>query len=309
MDTLKEICTKDGRYKEAIKDCSIVKNAVILLGGKTRVQGGEREGKEGVEGRREEEKGGLELGLTEFRLEEKISLISLMCELVKRGVELTREEEMKEVLMELEEEGNKHVEEEMSREGEEAKREWEELSERAHELVWVMEKMKNRREGKKSETLKMMREKEEEMEKKVEEMKRRVEEEKRRADEEQRMKEEEKKMKEEERRKREETEQKVEEERKRADEEHQKREEAEAKISTMRLAIEKLEKEHISSPPPHSVTPPTRVSKSISGPITLLDGTSVIIPQEGIRRDGNTIIHHGYASFRNCFIGGVMSSV
>ena len=84
----------------------------------------------------EEEKGGMEVERLEMRVGEKISLIELLNELVKEGMEIVEEEEMNEVLMELEEEGNKHVEE---------KREWEELSEKAHQLTWMMEKMKNRR--------------------------------------------------------------------------------------------------------------------------------------------------------------------
>ena len=40
MDTLKEICRKDGRFKEVIKDSYTVKNAIILLGGRRR-NGGE----------------------------------------------------------------------------------------------------------------------------------------------------------------------------------------------------------------------------------------------------------------------------
>ena len=44
--------------------------------------------------------------------------------------------------------------------------------------------------------------------------------------------------------------------------------------------------------------------------ITSLDGTSLIFPHsDGIKREGNTIIHHGPDSRRNCFIGGVMTSV
>ena len=44
--------------------------------------------------------------------------------------------------------------------------------------------------------------------------------------------------------------------------------------------------------------------------ITSLDGTSVIFPQtDYIKREGNTIIHHGPKSDRNCFVGGVMTSV
>ena len=103
----------------------------------------------------------------EMKVGEKISLIELLSELVKGGVEIVSEEEMKEVLMELEEEGNKHVEEEIEGEGEEEKREWEELSERACMLVRMMKKMKARREGKKTRTLRMvdkMEERNEELE-------------------------------------------------------------------------------------------------------------------------------------------------
>ena len=46
-------------------------------------------------------------------------------------------------------------------------------------------------------------------------------------------------------------------------------------------------------------------------PILSLDGASVTFPQtDYIKREGNTIIHHGPdMEFRNCFIGGVMTSV
>ena len=122
METLKEICKKDGRYKEVIKEASIVKNAVILLGGRRRGDGRGKDGKEGEEedegkGRREEEengtseeeeKGGMEMEWGEMRVGEKRKLIELLSELVKGGMEIGEEEEMKEVLMELEEEGNKH---------------------------------------------------------------------------------------------------------------------------------------------------------------------------------------------------------
>ena len=44
--------------------------------------------------------------------------------------------------------------------------------------------------------------------------------------------------------------------------------------------------------------------------ITSLDETSVIFREDdGIKREGNTIIHHGPHSVLNCFIGGVMESV
>ena len=45
--------------------------------------------------------------------------------------------------------------------------------------------------------------------------------------------------------------------------------------------------------------------------ITSLDETSLVFPKTyGIKREGNTIIHDGGEnSFRNCFIGRVMTSV
>ena len=46
-------------------------------------------------------------------------------------------------------------------------------------------------------------------------------------------------------------------------------------------------------------------------PIASLDGTSVIFrpSTDGIKKEGNTITHHGSDSCRNCFIGGEMTSV
>ena len=205
METLSSICKKDAKYKEMIKECYIVKNAINLLGGRRR-----------KEGEREEEKGKMkEMECVEMRVKEKISLIELLHELVKGGVDIEEEEEMKEVLMELEEEGYKHVEEEIEGEGEEEKREWDELSEKARNLVWVMEAKKARREGKKHMSLKMKKEREE-MEKKVEEAERGIEEAN-----------------------------------KKVEEEKRKREEAEERIERMKKEIEEMKKEgRFNSPPP-----------------------------------------------------------
>ena len=65
---MKDICKKDGRYKEVVKEYYVVKNAVSLLGGR-RKEKGEREEKEEVEEEEEVErkekgegeKGGMEL--------------------------------------------------------------------------------------------------------------------------------------------------------------------------------------------------------------------------------------------------------
>ena len=83
---MKDICKKDGRYKEVVKESYVVKNAVSLLGGRRRKEG-EREEKEG-EGEKEgeerkgkeeleEAKGGREMECLEMRVREKILLIEL----------------------------------------------------------------------------------------------------------------------------------------------------------------------------------------------------------------------------------------
>ena len=283
METLSSICKKDRRYKDVIKDCYLVKNAVILLGGRRskreeREEMGRAEGEEGERRKEGEGKGGMEVDCIEMRVGEKILLIELLSELVKRGVEIVEEEEMKEVLMELEEEGNKHAEEEMEgEEKEEEKMEWEELSERARNLVWVMEKMKNRREGKKTGTLKMMKKKEEDLEKRVEEERRGREEENKRADAEKKT---------------------IEEEKRRLEE----------RIERMREEIEEMKRNSTLYTQLPSTIP--AITKDASDAITALDKISVTFPQpDNIRREGNTIIHQGYHSQRNCFVGGEMTSV
>ena len=122
---LQEICQKDGRYKEVIRESPLVKNAVILLGGRNS-DSSKTDGRDGGEERgdtdRREEKGGNEMEWGEMRVGEKIALIELLNELVQGGMELREEEEdLTEVWMELEEEGNQHVEAEIDEEGEEEK--------------------------------------------------------------------------------------------------------------------------------------------------------------------------------------------
>ena len=161
METLKDICKKDVRFKEVVKECHLVKNAVSLLGGRRKEKGKreEKDGKadrEGEGGKGEEEKGAMEVEFVEMKVGEKISLIELLSELVKGWIEMGDEEELKEVGMMLEEEGNNHVEDGIEGEGEgeeeeeekkkkkeEEKREWEELSEKAHQLAWAIAKMKD----------------------------------------------------------------------------------------------------------------------------------------------------------------------
>ena len=160
MKTLNKICKKDGKYVKVIQELTVVKNAIQLLGGRRKTEGGgvgneEAEEEEEKEKEKNEGRGGLIF--CELRVQEKIGLLELLSGLVKRGVEMEEEEELKEVGMELEEEGNKHVEEEDGELGEEENREWEELSEKARNLVWIIEKKKARLEGKKSETLRMLK--------------------------------------------------------------------------------------------------------------------------------------------------------
>ena len=310
MSALCSICKKDDEYKEMIKESYYVKNAVVLLGGRREREKTEglseterKEGEAGV-GRKEEEKGGMEIDCIEMKVREKILLIELLSELVKGGMEIAEEEELKELLMELEEEGNSHLEVGMEREEEEEeeeeeadplskilpisqeeeteqveetktieegeeeeekegeKREWEELSEKAHQLAWMMERMKKRREGKKSETLKRMKKEKEDMKQKMEEV--------------------------------------------------------EETIERMKVEMEKMKNEGTLHTPPPTHTPSTSpppfntppITSIVSSVITSLDEVSVLFPQSSdIKREGNTIVHHAYDSYRHCFIGGVMTSV
>ena len=99
------------------------------------------------------------------------------------------------------------------------------------------------------------------------------------------------------------------EEKKRADEEKRKREivegekrEMEEKLRLFEMEEEKKRKEEEKRR--------REEEEKRSLPITSLDRTSVIFPlTDNIKREGNIIIHHGADSHRNCFIGGVMTSV
>ena len=102
-------------------------------------------------------------------------------------------------------------------------------------------------------------------------MKKNLEEEKKRREERKRMKEEEKRKKEEEQRR------------------------AEAEKHKMEERIKELEQ---------------LVDEMKTHSITSLDGVSLTFPQtDNIKREGNIITHTGSILYRNCFIGGVKTSV
>ena len=101
-----------------------------------------------------------------------------------------------------------------------------------------------------------------------------------------------------------------EEEARRADEEKKRADEAEETIARMEREMEEMRKEGVLHTPAPSNTPP--ITPIASAVITSLDETSVTFTPDsiGIKREGNTIIHHGSDRlFRNCFIGGEMTSV
>ena len=140
MKTLNEICKKDGKFVTVIKELSVVKNAIDLLGGRRMIErrgernenvedemeeGGkeEEEEKEGKGEEESEEEKGKKLIMGELRVKEKIGLLELLSRLVKRGVEMEDEEMLNEVGMMLEEEGNSHFEGEERRKRRERRRE------------------------------------------------------------------------------------------------------------------------------------------------------------------------------------------
>ena len=103
------------------------------------------------------------------------------------------------------------------------------------------------------------------------------------------------------------------------EEEKRKREEAERKASEEKRRLEetikqmRVEMEGMKKRERKEKQQGVKEKKRYYPPITLitsLGGISVIFPKtDGIKREGNTIIHHGSNSFRNCFIGGEMISV
>ena len=78
----------------------------------------------------------------------------------------------------------------------------------------------------------------------------------------------------------------------------------------METEMEEMKKKEgvLHTPAPSNTPPITPIASAV---ITSLDETSVKFTpsNDRIKREGNTIIHHGYYSNRNCFIGGEMTSV
>ena len=168
--------------------------------------------------------------------------------------------------------------------------EWREMGRLAHQVGWAIEKRKGMSEGTGRDgsmiTLQGMK-------KNLAEEKKGREEEKKGREEEKRLREESEKRADVEKRKKEEAERREAEEKwKREQSERGRAEEKkkmEERIRNLERMVEEMKSHRISS----------------------LDGTSVQFPQnDGIKREGNTLIHHGSSgSYRHCFIGGVMTSV
>ena len=102
----------------------------------------------------------------------------------------------------------------------------------------------------------------------------------------------------------------VEEERKKRETVEGEKRELEERIKRMREEMETMKKTGALSPPPLPVNTSTASPTALSV-IRSLEGTTVTFSPDadGIKREFNSIIHHGDDSFRNCFIGGVMSRV
>ena len=204
---------------------------------------------------------------------EKNGISGIVLEMVEGGGWRGKYEEVEEVVGRLEEEGEKEWRERKGkRGGRGGGMEWREMGRLAHEVGWEIEKRKGRGgDGEMIMSLRGMKKNLEEEKKKVAEKDKQLEEERRRAYEE-----------------------------KRAFEE---------RISRMEKEMEEMKKKRSSPTQTPSNTPPS--TPIASNVITSLDGTSVVFAPSNdyIKREGNTIIHHGPNSFRHCFIGGEMRSV
>ena len=300
LEAIREWVSKDDRYISMIGECEIIKDAVSILRRRTIGEGeeGEKEGEEG---------NGKECGEEEgVSVREKNGILGIVLEMVEGGGWKGSYSELEEVVGRLEEEGKKEWISKRREKGINSGREWKEMGRLAHSVGWAIEERRGREEGRGGDgemiiSLREMKKNLEEEKKKVEEEKKGREAEKKRADEEQRMKEEEMKKVDEMKKGREEEKRKKEEAERRETEEKKKREEEERRAGEekerMEERIRNLEQEL-------SVWKPL--------PITSLDGTSVVFTpsNEGIRREGNIILHHRPDKlYRNCFIGGEMTSL
>ena len=322
LEAIRDWVSKDDRYISMIGECEIIRNAVSILRRRTIGEGEEEEGKEGEEakeGEKEEEEEGVSV-------REKNGLLGIVLEVVEGGAWKEEYEQLEEVVGQLEEEGKKRwMEKRGKKGGRGGGREWKEMGRLAHEIGWAIEEKKNVEGGKGIVTLGRMKKdlmeaiakekkradeamgKKEESERAKGAKEREAIEQRNKREEAERGRDEEKKRADEEQRKREETEKAKDEEKKRADEEKRgreeekrKKEEAERRAREekrrMEKKIEDLER---------------LVGELKLRPIISMDALSVTFSpnNDGIRREGNAIIHHGIDSYRNCFIGEVMTSV
>ena len=288
LEAIREWVSKDDRYINMIGECEIIRDAVSIL--RRRTIGDGEEGEEEEREEREEGKG-KEEGVS---VREKNGILGIVLEMVEGGGWKGSYSELEEVVGRLEEEGKKEWISKRREKGINSGREWKEMGRLAREIGWEIEKRKRMegREGRGGDMITLHG-----MKKNLEEEKKGREAEKKRADEEQRMKEEEMK--------------KVDEMKKGREEEKRKKEEAETKnrelenrIERMRVEMEEMKKRE------DQQKKRKEEEEKHSRPIRSLDGTSVVFtPNNGIKREGNTIIHHGPNRDRNCFIGGEMTSV
>ena len=321
MEALRKWIGEDEGLLRTVAESELVRKCVSILGKKTIEEKGRSDGKRDIMrcgvGRRigssEGERGGgccscgsgsVLSGLEDLdgnggreREEEGVSVVEkngilgIVLEVVEGGGWIGEYSELEEVVGMLEEEGEKECRE-RKRKGGRGWSEWKEMGRLAHDVVWEIEKKKKISEGGEDEcgiisVLKMKKE--------LEEEKKRAEEEKRKREEsEQRMNAE----KNEEKRLREQSEKRLNEEKKRADGEKR---ELEQTIHRLEAELENRGEEQRRK---------QAEEENRWRLITSLDGPSVTFPKtDNIKREGNTIIHHGSGSYRNCFIGGVMTSV
>ena len=301
LNALRKWIGEDERIIGSVMESEMMGKCVYILSRKTIESERSKDGitsssssssSSSAEQKKEEEEEEEEEGVS---VSEKNGILGIVLEVVEGGGWKGSYSELEEVVWRLEEEGEKEWRE--RKKGGREWNEWKEMGRLAHGVGWGIEKRKKMEGGggggQEYSVISIGSVKKEMAEEKRlrEESEKRANEEKKRADEEKRMKEEEKRGREEEKRKRE-----VAEREKKELEERLKRMNGEMEEKKKREEEERNRKEE--------------EEKKKYRPITSLDRTSVIFPQtDNIKREGNTIIHHGPDySCRNCFIGGVMTS-